>query len=242
MKRNSAPPEIGHPPVPRRGGTWVQTERSSHEAWGHFSVKKPAASGLLHILVSKMGPQNAVVVSQKVLAEILGVTDRTVRNALSDLEEGGWIQIVKIGKGRECAYVVNDRVAWGQSRDALPLSLFSATIVADARDQDPQTLAGPKLRRIPVLFAGERQLPAGPGEPPPTQTYLAGVDLPELPALSADAQERAELEARGQRRLDVEQPDPWAGQRSALAAADERGQPRRIGNMVVTPKRGRRKE
>ena len=165
----------------------MQTERASHEAWGHFSIKRPAASGVLHILVAKMGAENAVVISQKVIAEILGITDRTVRAAIADLEAGGWIQIVRIGKGREAAYVINDRVAWGQPRDKLPLSRFSATIVADARDQDPASLDGPKLRRIPVLFAGERQLPGGPGEPPPSQPSLDGM-LPDLPAVTLDDQ------------------------------------------------------
>jgi hypothetical protein len=154
-------------------------------------ASKPTAGALLHMLVAKMGPQNAVVVSQRVLAELMGVTDRTIRNALADLAAGGWIQVVRIGKGREAAYVVNDRVAWGQPRNQLPLSLFSATIVADARDQDPATLEGPKLRRIPVLYPGEKQLPTGQGEDPPSQPSFDGLE-PELPALTGDAVDQAE--------------------------------------------------
>jgi hypothetical protein len=181
MKRLSAPPELGRSAA-AKVGTWVQTERAAHEAWGRLIASKPRAGALLHVLVAKMGQQNAVVVSQAVLAELMGVTDRTVRSALADLVAGGWIQVVRIGKGREAAYVVNDRVAWGDSRERLPLSLFSATIVADARDQDAVTLAGPKLRRIPVLYPGEQQLPTGPGEDPPSQPALDGLE-PDLPAL-----------------------------------------------------------
>jgi hypothetical protein len=81
------------------------------------------------------------------------------------------------------AYVVNDRVAWGQPRDQLRLSAFSATVVADIEDQDTAALDNVELRRIPALFPGERQLPAGPGIEPPAQPALDGLehDLPSLP-------------------------------------------------------------
>lgn len=170
---------------------WVQTERKAHEAWAHFSIKKPTASGLLHFMCAYMGEQNALVVSQSVLAARLGVSERTISTAISDLAAGQWIQIVRLGKGKECAYVVNDRVAWDKPRNKLSLSMFSATVVANADDQD--VLDGPPLRRIPVLFPGERQLPNGPGEDPPAQPCLDGLE-PDLPSLSA------ELESRGQQR------------------------------------------
>nr|AGL76965.1 putative replication protein [Paracoccus marcusii] len=51
------------------------------------------------------------------------------------------VQVVRIGTGRECAYVLNDRVAWADKRDNLRLSRFSAEIVADAEDQSEHTLS-----------------------------------------------------------------------------------------------------
>jgi len=157
---------------------WVQTDRRSHEAWAKFGIKKPTASALLHYMCAYMGEQNALVVPQSVLAKILGVSDRTVSTAIADLAADQWIQIVRLGRGKECAYIVNDRVAWDQPRDKLSLSLFSATVVSSADDQD--TVEGPPLRRIPVLFANERQLPTGEGSAPDT-----GADF-DLPALRAD--------------------------------------------------------
>lgn len=129
-----------------------------------------------------MGHQNAVVISQKLLADFLGVTDRTIRTAVADLVSENWIQVVRLGKGREAAYVVNARVAWAQPRDQLHLATFSATVVADLADQDPTLLGNGELRRIPTLYPGERQLPAGPGEPPPSQPAFDGME-PDLPAL-----------------------------------------------------------
>jgi len=198
MTKMSAPPAIG---VHSGFGPnkWVQTERKAHEEWARLTVKKPIASAVLHKLVQAMGHQNAVVIGQGVLAQMLGVHERSIRRAISDLSEGHWIQVVRVGKGREAAYVVNDRVAWGQPRDLLRLSVFSAAIVASADDQDNADDQTP-LRRIPTLYPGERQLPAGPGEDPPSQPHLDGLE-PDLPALSGDAAERVALERKGQKRL-----------------------------------------
>jgi hypothetical protein len=195
MRKIAAPPEVGAP-LKHKVGQWVQTDRKTHEEWARFSVKKPTASGLLHLLVANMGHQNAVSVPQKVLAKLMDVSDRTIRTAIADLVAGSWIQVVRLGKGKEAVYVVNDRVAWGQSRNELCLSVFSATIIADAFDQDEATLSKVPLRRIPTLYQGEMQLPTGPGEEPPSQPSIPGME-PDLPALTV----QEELGQRDQLRL-----------------------------------------
>jgi len=183
MQRRTKPPELGiqatHQP-----GQWVQTERKTHEAWARLTLSKPRAAALAHHLVAQIGHQNAVVVSQKVLARLMGCSVDTVQRAVRDLVAEKWIQVVKLnGPGTVSAYVVNDRVAWGQPRDQLRLSVFSATVVADLDDQDTATLEHAELRRIPSLFPGERQLPTGPGEEPPSQPAFPGLE-PDLPALT----------------------------------------------------------
>ena len=189
-------------PAKHKAGQWVQTERKAHEAWANLIGRKPRAAMLLHHLVAQMGHQNAVVVPQKVLAKLMKCSQETVKRAVADLVAERWVQVVKLnGPGTVNAYVVNDRVAWGQPRDQLRLSAFSATVVADHDDQDPTTLDHADLRRIPTLYPGEQQLPAGAGEPPPSQTILDGLepDLPFLEEKEADSQDK--LEAGGQGRL-----------------------------------------
>lgn len=141
-----------------------------------------------------MGPQNAVIVPQKVLAQMLGVTDRTIRTAIADLAAERWIQVVRIGKGKEAAYVINDQVAWGQSRDQLRLSAFSATVIADAEDQDGLTIDGTPLRRLPTLYPSERQLPSGHGLEPPSQPFLDGME-PDMPATERHEPEQMDMES-----------------------------------------------
>lgn len=185
MTRMAAPPDKLGTPAKNKSGQWVQTERKAHEAWANLISRKPRAAMLLHHLVAQMVHQNAVVVSQKTLSQLMGLHERTVRRAVSDLVEERWIQVIQLhGPGTVAAYVVNDRVAWGQPRDELSLSVFSATVVANIKDQTPATLGHEELRRIPSLYPGERQLPAGPGESPPSQPSLPGmeIDLPHTPA------------------------------------------------------------
>ncbi len=176
-------------PAKNKIGQWVQTERKAHEAWANLIGRKPRAAILLHHLVAQMGHQNAVVVPQKVLAKLMKCSQETVKRAVADLVAERWVQVVKLnGPGTVNAYVVNDRMAWGQPRDQMILSTFSATIVADHEDQDATTLDDTELRRIPVLYPGEDQLPAGPGEPPPSQAILDGTE-PDLPFIGVAYQE-----------------------------------------------------
>lgn len=181
MTRTPSPPDTIGVPAKNRPGQWVQTERKTHEAWARLITKKPRAAALAHHLVAQMGHQNAVVIPQTVLAKLMGCSVDTVQRAVRDLVAEKWISVVRLGRGKEAAYVVNDRVAWGQSRDHLRLSVFSATVVADADDQDEAFLGHGDLRRIPTLYPGEQQLPTGPGEPPPSQPAFDGMEL-DLPA------------------------------------------------------------
>ncbi|POC98691.1 helix-turn-helix domain-containing protein [Pseudomonas avellanae] len=168
-------------PVTNKPGQWVQTERKAHVDWATLIGRKPKAAMLLHHLVAHMGHQNAVVISQKTLSKIMKCSLRTIQYAIADLTSEKWVQIVRMnGPGTVAAYVVNDRVAWGQPRDQLCLSVFSAAVVADIEDQDTTTLEHDTLRRIPSLFPGERQLPSGQGSELPAQPALEGLehDLP----------------------------------------------------------------
>jgi DNA-binding transcriptional regulator LsrR (DeoR family) len=132
-----------------------------------------------------MGPRNAVVVSQKTIAKLLGITDRSVRTAVALLEEERWIQVVQLnGPGTVSAYVVNSVVGWSQSRENLHTAAFTATVIADAEDQK-NGISHRELRQIPMLYPFEQQLPSGPGEEPPAQPGLEGLE-PDLPSLTID--------------------------------------------------------
>lgn len=142
--------------------TWVQTERLSHEAWAELIHANAKAAALLHLLVAHMDQQSAVVVSRATLAGLLRCSETTVKRATALLKAERWIEVIQVGgKGGVNAYVINSRVAWADSREKLPNAIFTATVIASGTEQE--VIDDEPLRRIPMLYAGERQLPTGPG-------------------------------------------------------------------------------
>lgn len=161
--------------------TWVQTERSAHEAWGRLTVSSPRAAALMHYLVAEMDESAAVVASHATLAAISGMSASTVKRAIADLKAGNWVQVLQIGgKGGALAFIVNSRVGWAARRDKLHMAAFTAKVLAAGQEQETGYLDAPPLHRLPMLAPGEQQLPTGEGEDPPSQPALEGLEQ-ELP-------------------------------------------------------------
>lgn len=177
-------------PDSQRLGAWVQTERAAHEAWAALISRSPKAAQLMHILTARIGEQNAVVISHKILQKLMGVRSvTTVKSALKTLEKDRWIEVRQIGaNGTVNAYVINDRVAWTKGRDGLRYSLFSAAVVLSEEEQPDQAGLDEQepLRKVPSLFRGEAQLPSGVGLPPPSQPFFDGME-PDLPASNRES-------------------------------------------------------
>lgn len=177
-------------PEKKLRGAWVQTERAAHEAWAMFLGLPGSlnASRVLHLLIARMADHNAVVMSQKTMAGLLGVDARTVRRAVAMLKEHRWIETRQIGdRGTVNAYIINDKVAWSGPRDGIRYSLFTANVViSDVEQPDADQIdRSEPLRKLPSLFPDEKQLPSGPGLPPESQPSFPGME-PDLPASSRE--------------------------------------------------------
>jgi len=175
-------------PSKQQPGSWVQTERAAHEAWAELMRDSPNAAMLMHLLVARVGEHNAVVVSQKTLAKIMGRHINTVKTALKTLRDRHWIEVRQVGeRGTVNAYIINDRVAWTGKRDGIRYSLFSAAVVLSEEEQPDREQIGNQepLRKVPSLYRGEQQLPSGDGLPPPSEPNLPGME-PDLPARNLD--------------------------------------------------------
>ncbi|MCP4066591.1 helix-turn-helix domain-containing protein (plasmid) [Sulfitobacter faviae] len=148
----------------------------------------PNAAMLMHLLVARVGEHNAVVVSQKTMAKIMGRHVNTVKTAFKTLRDRNWIEIRQVGeRGTVNAYIINDRVAWTGKRDGIRYSLFSAAVVVSDEEQPDRDQLGQQepLRRVPSLLRDEQQLPSGDGLPPPSEPTLPGME-PDLPATKID--------------------------------------------------------
>ncbi len=163
-------------------GTWVQTERKAHEAWDALIQKHPAAARLMHRLVANMDRRGAVIISQKTLAEMMGVHRNTIGKAVKALEIDNWIETVRLGAttGGVKAYLVNRRVAWADKRENQKYAAFDARVIASANEQEKKNFKVKEpLKQLPRT--GEYQLPDGEGMGPPSQPILKGIE-PDLPA------------------------------------------------------------
>ena len=178
-------------------GTWIQTERALHERWAQFLGLRgaTAASRVMHLLLARLrdvdGTHNAVVISNRTLARLLGCDERTIRRGVAMLEEHRWLEVRQIGeRGTVNAFIINDRVAWFGDRDSLRYSSFSAAIVLSAEEQPDKEELGRQapLHRLPTMLPGERQLPVGDGLPPPSQPSLPSLE-PDLPARQLDIED-----------------------------------------------------
>lgn len=182
-----------HLPTDKKpAGNWVQTERAAHEAWAQLITKSPKAAAVMHLLTARVGDNNAVVISHKNLAQLVGVKSvTTIKTALAVLEADRWIEVRRIGKnGTVNAYVINDRVAWSGKRDGIRYSLFTAAVITSSDEQPDEGHLDnlPPLRRLPSMLHNERQLPAGDGLPPPSEPSFPGME-PDLPAKKTPYQE-----------------------------------------------------
>ncbi|EXX78777.1 hypothetical protein RirG_012070 [Rhizophagus irregularis DAOM 197198w] len=146
------------------GGTWVQTERATHEKWAKLIGAHPKAAALMHVIVGNMGRHNALVASVPNLQRMMGCSRNTVLRAISVLREQNWIEVRQLG---------------------------AAVLVSDDEQPDRDEIGThPPLERVPSLYPGERQLPTGPGLSPPSQGFFAGME-PDLPAIEQPEPDQA---------------------------------------------------
>jgi len=69
------------------------------------------------------------------------------------------------------------------------MAVFTARVIAVGDEQEEGYLERPTLHQIPVLSQGEQQLPSGPGEDPPSQPSIDGLE-PDLPSVQSQRGQR----------------------------------------------------
>jgi hypothetical protein len=187
---NDIKSKMTYPKTTSTRQTWVQTERAAHEAWGRLTISSPRAAALMHHLVAQMDQSAAVVASHSALAALTGMSASTIKRAINDLKAGNWIEVLQLGgKGGALAFVINSNVGWATRRDKRHMAVFTARVIAVGDEQEEGYLERPALHQIPVLSQGEQQLPSGPGEDPPSQPSIDGLE-PDLPSVQSQRGQR----------------------------------------------------
>ena len=143
---------------------WLQIDKAAARRLRELTMAAPAAAGVLLYCIERMSRTNSLLVSQSVIAEAIGLTDRSIRSAIKTLEEKKFIERTMVGTAS--VITVNTRVAWQGKRGAR-YAHFSADIVAVEKEQKKPVDERGDLQQIPVLKTGERGLVTNdPAEPP----------------------------------------------------------------------------
>lgn len=153
---------------------WLQVDKKVHQKMWQFGLKHPSALSVLHFLTSRLHRgTNGVVMSYAAMAAAMGISDRTVKNAIIALSDARFIQILKSGKSN--VYIINSQVAWQGNRGARFAAFNAEIVVAESEQNFPvDTLIeqGKQLLNVPQLFEGERYLVGNEEVPPPDQQEL----------------------------------------------------------------------
>lgn len=149
---------------------FVQFDRGVMKAHRELILKNSLAAAILDIFIEYMGKNNAIVCSVKALEELTGRKRTSVSTALSILKKDNWIQAIKVGNAN--AYVVNSAGFWTTWANGKNYSLFHASVLAAASEQD-KTLENLKkidLKKLPIIYDKEEIIIMGSEElTPPDQ-------------------------------------------------------------------------
>ena len=148
---------------------WLQLEKKVGQELQRLALKHPAAMATLMYLANNMGRNNALAVSQAVIASKVGVKVLAVNRAIKLLDDHKFIEVVKVGN--LCIYRVNTRVAWQGNRGER-FTHFTADVIAFEGEQTSDIEALEPLKQVPVINDGERYLMGNEPIDPPDQQEM----------------------------------------------------------------------
>lgn len=188
---------------------FVQVTRGHLKDLRELAKRSPAAWQVFMLLTERMNRANAIVVSQATLAKILGYTRPTVNIAIKLLEDGNWLQVLKIGNLN--AYVLNSKVVWRDVGGKRFAGFYAEVLVSeDEQVRKIEDWDNIQLRQVPILGPNEHPLVDDSPLPPPDQKDL-------LPPDRAEFAKVVDLETG-----EIQNPNPFASM-TQKEIGEERG-------------------
>lgn len=115
---------------------WTQFNLEHTRELIQLAVKFPKAHAILYFLVDQMDECNAVMCSNQVLQEVLGVSRQTISKNIKVLKDSGFIDILKSGNAN--VYAINDSVYWKTWGNRKKYSKFPANVILAMSEQDEE--------------------------------------------------------------------------------------------------------
>lgn len=111
---------------------FVQLYRRHIDDLARLARDNGSAYDLFMFLLKNMDGYNALCVSTNVLADIMGVSTRTIFRASKYLKEKGWICILKSGSTN--VYIVNPEVAWTSYGNQKSYCKFATNVILSSTE------------------------------------------------------------------------------------------------------------
>lgn len=172
-------------PVRKDINDFVQVTRGYINDLSELSSRSPSAFRLFAFLIERMTRQNAIVISQGTLAEILGYDKSTISRAVKLLKTENWVQVVKIGTSY--GYLVNNRVVW-RTHNEKRYGHFGADVIVSETEQTDtiESLEKQPLKDIPNIKKDEAPISDNANLPPPDQRNLFDPDFDTVPMVKTE--------------------------------------------------------
>lgn len=113
---------------------WTQFNNDHTKELMWLAINYPKAHAILYFLVDQMDEYNAVMVSYKVIQEVMGIGRTTASQSIKILKNNGYIAVLKSGTSN--VYAINDNVYWKSWGNNRRYSKFPATVVLALSEQE----------------------------------------------------------------------------------------------------------
>lgn len=136
----------------KKNKNFTQVYSGGFQRIAELFSKYPLAGRIYLFLAEHLEPgTGAVVVSQELLAEEMGVTSRTIRTATKWLDENNIVVRIKLGAGSIYAYCLDPHEVWKSWDSTKKYAAFNTKTLARKGDN------GDIKRRLMVMVKGGNQ-------------------------------------------------------------------------------------
>ena len=131
----------------KKNKDFIQVYEKGFERISELIINNPSAARLYVFLAEHIEPgTGAVVASQELLAEELGVSTRTIRRLSKTLEKEGAIIRIRLGAGSIYAYCLDPEEVWKSWNTSKKYAAFNTKTLARREDN------GDVKRRLMVML------------------------------------------------------------------------------------------
>lgn len=111
---------------------FVQLYRRHIDDLARLARENGSAYDLFMFLIKNMDGFNSLIISSNALAEIMGISTRTVFRATKYLKENGWVCILKSGSTN--VYIVNPDIVWTSYANQKSCCKFSSNVILSSSE------------------------------------------------------------------------------------------------------------